>query len=87
MKLTEMFLEPREINEYWKVFAAALHLENASEIQRTEMKRAFFAGFDTCLSATCELADQKGEEDAVKQLESWRQQCIGFAVAVQEGAA
>ena len=74
------------INDKWKCFESAVLPKNASEIQRIEMKRAFFAGFHQCL---CDLSVMSSgdEEDAMKSLDRYQQEAKGFSIAILEGGA
>ncbi len=40
----------------WTMFAGAVLDANAPEIQRTEMRRAFYAGFVECFKITTDIA-------------------------------
>lgn len=87
MTVEELLSEPRPINDYWREFEKMIGLNKGPEIQRREMKRAFFAGFDIAQRAITNVSCQLPEAEACKQLSSWSRQADGFAVAVQEGGA
>lgn len=88
LTVNELFKTPRTMEEYWQCFMLSikLHSPDVPEIQRKEMRRAFYGGMDcmmtgmTCLS---EIPENKG----ITQLESWRSQIRAFAKDIQEGRA
>ena len=84
-----MSAEAKELpsaNDQWRQFEGGVVPKNASAIQRREMKRAFFAGFTSCLRSGQELAEMS-EDDAVARLGRFHEEVKGFAVAVEMGAA
>lgn len=74
------------INEKWKSFEAAVIPRNAPQVQRIEMKRAFFAGFHQCL---CDLTAISGgdEDEALASLDRYQKEAKGFSIAIMEGGA
>lgn len=85
----ELFKIPRTINEYWKFFSGVLGIDakEVPAVQRLEMKRAFFAGFNVCQLAIVKAAEALPEDKAVAQMESWAKQAEGFAIAIRMGEA
>lgn len=85
----ELFKVPRTINEYWKFFSGVLGLDEKEvpAVQRLEMKRAFFSGFNVCQLAIVKAAEALPEDEAVAQMESWMKQAEGFAIAIRMGEA
>lgn len=84
------YKNPLEVNQYWKDLVRILKLDDPKvpEVQRREMKRAFFTGFHTCLLGMFYMDDDTLTPDQQSdQLESWMKQCEGFAIAVREGMA
>lgn len=52
----------------WAVFEKMVIPVDASEIQRDEMRKAFYAGFTECFKITCDISELK-EKDALKVLD------------------
>lgn len=79
----------KTINDQWKEVAERLklHLPNIPEVQRREMKRAFFMGFTACLASLKDVMGIRDEDDQVRRLERFHQEARGFSIAVQEGRA
>lgn len=74
------------VNDRWLTFAQQVLPKEASAIQRKEMKRAFFAGFTACLVGGVEMVAFP-DEDGAARLMRYHEECKGFAVAVEMGAA
>lgn len=73
------------INDEWKRFESACLANDAPSIQRTEMKKAFFAGAAQMLVMTLAASDLS-DDDAKTRLKSLKKQCRGFGEAVKMGA-
>ncbi len=74
-----------DIDQQWREFERKVIAKDAPEIQRKEMRRAFFAGFEMSLVA---LSHASSDEDrAVESLEDMYRQCREFAERVEMGAA
>lgn len=76
----------KKIIERWREFEARVMPKDAPEVQRTEMRRAFFAGFAEGLVFLVELAPLS-ETEAKAAVESARKQCEGFSIAIEMGEA
>jgi hypothetical protein len=77
------------INDQWKSFSAALKLDRPGvpEVQRSEMKRAFFGGFTAALAKMKRIGDVMPMDQGAAMLERYWQECRGFNEAVQMGGA
>jgi hypothetical protein len=77
------------VQERWEQYAAMTIPPDAPEVQRTEMRRAFFQGVWTCLCRCGAIGDDEeiGEEEGAAMLEAWVGECRGFARAVLRGEA
>lgn len=75
-----------DIEQEWKDFAAKVLPEDAPPIQRQEMRRAFFAGFQLSLVGLSDLSAQD-EDRAMEALEDMHRQCHEFAARVEMGVA
>lgn len=71
------------INDRWKHFEKSVLPKEAPDIQRQEMKRAFFAGFSLCLDIMCIEISELEEDDGVKEIQRLRAQIEGFTEAVR----
>ena len=74
----------------WSGFMEAVGLtgKDVPEIQKKEMKRAFFAGaWATLLLAMTVGENTVSEDEGVRNLESWRQELQQFQQDVLEGKA
>lgn len=74
------------IEQEWSDFAAKVLPKDAPAIQRQEMRRAFFAGFQLSLVGLSDLSE-RDEDRAVESLEDMHRQCREFAARVEMGAA
>jgi hypothetical protein len=74
------------IEDEWNGFAARVLPKDAPQIQRQEMRRAFFAGVHISLLGLSDLS--AGDEDrAIEALEDMHRQCREFAARVEIGVA
>lgn len=74
------------INESWKSYESMVLPKEAGEIQRREMKRAFFAGFGYAMDTLLELS-VFDEDDGVERLKRFTAEIRGFTEAVKLGVA
>jgi len=75
-----------DIETEWKNFAGKVLPKDAPAIQRQEMRRAFFVGFQLSFLALADLSAQD-EDRAVESLEDMHRQCREFAAQVEIGVA
>lgn len=52
----------------WNAFAAAVLPVNASQLQREEMRKAFFGGFSECFAIVQHVSEKLPEEEAAALL-------------------
>lgn len=57
------------VDQLWTNFAGFIGLANASELQRREMRKAFFAGFHECMALVRDVIPQLDDAVAVRVLE------------------
>lgn len=79
----------KTIAQHWEDFALAVLPHDVSEIQRTEMRRAFYAGFYGALMACYEIAADSEESDdvGVDMLQQLVDESMLFAADIQAGRA
>jgi hypothetical protein len=79
----------KTVSERWRDFEAQIRLTRASEVQRREMRRSFYAGFYSALLAGLEMAEESGDDDAkgVQLTEALHVECRRFAADVASGHA
>jgi hypothetical protein len=79
----------RTIAQQWTSFEAAVVPAAAGRVQRMEMRRAFYAGFQAALLATSEAAAECGDNDdlGASMIETLHRECGAFADAVARGRA
>lgn len=78
------------LTEVWKAAAEHafdLNRPDVPEVQRRQMKRAFFAGVDAFAVITVALADALPEDEAVARMSRYHDELRGFAEALKMGAA
>lgn len=75
-----------DIETEWKNFDGKVLSKDAPAIQRQEMRRAFFAGFQLSLVVLSDLSAQD-EDRAVESLEDIHRQFREFAAQVEIGVA
>ena len=61
----------------WESFAAATIAQDASAVQKDEMRKAFYAGFVSCLNI-CSAAAFMSDDGAVAVLEGLHQEMRAF---------
>jgi hypothetical protein len=83
-----MKTKPTTIADDWTRFAASVLPPNVSDIQRSEMRRAFYGGVAVMFDHAYRLGDPDGSEaDAVAMLERIRAEIQLFSRLVAEGRA
>lgn len=76
------------IAEQWASFEAAVMPASAGPVQRQEMRRAFYAGFEGALRIAWNIGDESVSEDGgVAILEGLHEECRMFAAQVGRGEA
>lgn len=83
-------MKHESINDIWKTAARdafGLDAPGVSEVQRREMKRAFFAGWNACQAMLTVLADKLSEDDAAARLARYHMEARGFVEAIKLGKA
>lgn len=76
------------IREAWTDFATAVIPAGASEVQRVEMRRAFYGGAWAMLTMFMAIGtDEVSEDDGVRWLEEVKQECEAFTRDVTAGRA
>lgn len=73
------------VAQLWYEFSHRVLPPTAPEIQRIEMRRAFYAGFYGCITASVEIADQCQGHSAALAFQTLDDECRLFAQAVQDG--
>lgn len=75
------------IEEMWKDFESKTGLEKAPQVQRTEMRRAFYAGVisfhGVVTGPMCDLSD----DDGIGVLEGFNEQIAAYVTELQLGRA
>jgi hypothetical protein len=69
----------------WLKFEKAVMPEDASDVQRREMCRAFYAGAWCLLNLMGEAADKPGDEAGVQLLENVTVECMTFVQDTLKG--
>lgn len=79
----------KTIAERWARFDAIVLRADVPATHRTEMRRAFYAGFHEALMAAVELADESGSDDnlGVVLIQQLHDECLRFASDIQAGKA
>lgn len=79
----------KTIAERWAEFAANVLPASAPAAQRVEMRRAFYAGFESALTAGLDIADESGDSDDIgaTMFQRLHDECQQFAAAVAAGHA
>ena len=72
------------IASQWDTFNAIVVPHDANPVQRKEMKRSFYAGFQQALLLMMEASDGT-EAQACAQLSALQEECAQFAEDVQAG--
>lgn len=78
----------KSVAESWLSFWKAVAPPDASDTQKTEMRRAFYAGAWAVMCQVRRVGDDDVPEDAgVRHLESLHQECRAFQQLIKEGNA
>lgn len=79
----------KTVAERWAMFEALVLPRNVGSVQRQEMRRAFYSGFQEALTAGIEMADESGADDelGVRLIQSLHEECQRFGKAIQAGKA
>lgn len=75
------------IDDTWRSFAENVIHVDAPQIQRNEMKKAFYAGAYAVLCITCGPLTDADEDDAVRMLEGLHEECRQFVSNVVNGSS
>jgi hypothetical protein len=76
------------IQEQWNLFEVLIVPKNAHQVQRQEMRRAFYAGAEAMMRIQWQVGEESISEDAgVAILEGCRDEMQRFAMQVQNGGA
>lgn len=69
------------VKKMWESFNQEVIASDAPQIQRDEMRKAFYGGFSVALKFVMSMGDDdtKSEDDAVKQIEDWAEELMDFA--------
>lgn len=78
----------KTIAERWLEFSHSVLPDNVSDVQRREMRRAFYAGFSSCLFALRELSeDNVSEADSIAAMNKYAAEAREFADRVKADRA
>jgi hypothetical protein len=79
----------RTVAQQWAEFEKLVLPPDAGRTQRTEMRRAFYAGFQGALMAGIEMADESKDSDdiGVTMIQRLHDECQQFACQVAAGRA
>lgn len=78
----------RTIEQYWNIFEACVIPQRAGPVQRSEMRKAFYAGVATMMEVNQALGSGDYSEDAgVSELEKIELQLSEFIDALSDGNA
>ncbi len=79
----------KTIAQRWTEFEAQVISPDAGPVQRQEMRRAFYAGFNEALVASLQMAEESGNDDelGVAMMESLHRECREFVSSVLTGRA
>lgn len=71
------------ITSQWELFNALVIPKDAPDLQRREMRRAFFCGAESILRMQIELGKPEVSENAgIAIMEGWHDECHRFAAQV-----
>lgn len=79
----------KKIAGHWTEFASHVMPADVGDVQRTEMRRSFFAGAWAALDSVTQAADESGddEEAGAEMLGELIEECRAFAEEVRQGKA
>jgi hypothetical protein len=83
VKYREFLKENINVANAWNAFAAAVLPAEVSEVQRVEMRKAFYGGFSECFGIVQHLSDRLPEEEAGKVLSRLHDECNEFAAQLR----
>lgn len=69
----------KTIAEQWLEFSTMVLPDTVSDVQRTEMRKAFFAGFHACMTTHLDASDLP-ESQAVAVLEKYKAESEQFVL-------
>ena len=77
-------MKPADINiaDLWANFAGHVLPADAGATQRSEMRKAFYAGFCECFKIVTDLSSELGEKDAVAVLDRLNREAHAFYKAM-----
>jgi hypothetical protein len=72
----------RTVKDWWDNFDKLVIPAGAGAVQRTEMRRAFYAGFFSCLEGSGEIVDACGDDEnlGAAMMGNLHDECIAFAI-------
>lgn len=76
-----------KIANSWKTFAESAIHETASEIQKIESKRCFYAGCVGVLEILLNVDEDTSSEDTLKVIDGLLKECDQFGQDIQDGKA
>lgn len=78
----------RTIAQQWTQFERLVMPQGASALQRQEMRRAFYAGFQASLTVGVEIAAADlSDEAGAAVLQGLHEECQSFCAEIQAGRA
>jgi hypothetical protein len=79
----------KTIADMWHDYERTVLPANASRIQRSETRRAFYCGFEACLQLYNDMADESGDNDelGMQMIKALHIECSAFAHAVARDEA
>jgi hypothetical protein len=77
------------VKDEWATFESAVLSPSAPAVQRSEMRRAFYAGFYGALMAGLKMAEASGDDDdlGASMMQSLHDECLQFSRDVGAGRA
>ena len=80
---------PDSVEHWWLTFSTAVMPPDAPPVQHQEMRSAFYAGVWATLTASQQIIGDPEitEDEGVRMLEGWHQECRAFQRAIHEGKA
>ncbi|MEK7178578.1 MAG: hypothetical protein AAB721_02910 [Patescibacteria group bacterium] len=76
----------KTIAEQWLEFSTLVLPDNVADVQRTEMRRAFYAGFSACLFSLRDLSERDlSEPDSIAEMNGYMSEALEFADRLEAG--
>jgi len=75
------------VREHWDAFTREVMPPDAGRLQRSEMRRAFYAGAWAMFCTAAGEVSLQSDENGVLALEALKAECQMFAQAVERGEA